>query len=323
MAADATGPGRIDGLMHERWFDAEGRWVHTADWEPAEPRAGAVPVVLVHGLGASTLSWELVGAGLADRLGTRVTALDLPGFGRSRARRPATMSSHRAAVTALLRDRGPAVVMGNSMGGATSVGVAARHPELVRGLVLVNAAFPRPGANLDQLARTARYAALTLPAIAAPIVRARAQRLGPERLVDTTLGLVFADGDRIDPDLRTRLVALANERRAYPEAARAYTESGGSLFRYVTAGMRSDLDTIRGAHPGPARAPGPVGAGVVRARRRRTAARVAVRGAGRLRARPAAGAAGPLRRHRQPLGRPRASRSNSARLSATPCGPPP
>jgi pimeloyl-ACP methyl ester carboxylesterase len=203
-------------------------------------------VVLVHGLGASTLSWELVGADLARRLGTRVTALDLPGFGRSRGLdRPANMSSHRAAVTALLQAQGPALVMGNSMGGATIVGVAARHPELLTGLVLVNAAFPRPGANLDQLTRTARYAALTLPAIAAPIVRARAQRLGPERLVDTTLGLVFAEGDRIDPALRERLVALATERRGYPEAARAYTESGGSLFRYLTSGMRGDLDAIR------------------------------------------------------------------------------
>ena len=146
--------------MHERWFDADGRWVHTVDWEPARVRTGAVPVLLVHGLGASTLSWEPVGAGLADRLGTRVTALDLPGFGRSRARQPATMSSHRAAVTALLRTRGAAIVMGNSMGGATAVGVAARHPELVHALVLVNAAFPRPGTNLDRLARTARYAAL-------------------------------------------------------------------------------------------------------------------------------------------------------------------
>jgi pimeloyl-ACP methyl ester carboxylesterase len=232
--------------MHERWFDADGRWVHTVDWEPAVARPDAVPVVLVHGLGASTLSWELVGQDLADRLGTRVTALDLPGFGRSRSLdRPATMSSHREAVTALLQASGPALVMGNSMGGATIVGVAARRPELVHGLVLVNAAFPRPGANFDQLARTARYAALTLPAVAAPIVRARAQRLGPERLVDTTLGLVFADGGRVDPELRARLVALATERRGYPEAARSYTDSGGSLFRYLTSGMRQDLDAVR------------------------------------------------------------------------------
>src|SRR5437868_4058244 len=81
--------------MHERWFDANGRWIYTAEWESAEAQAGAIPVVLVHGLGASTVSWELVGQALADRLGTTVTALDLPGFGRSRTTTPATMSSHR------------------------------------------------------------------------------------------------------------------------------------------------------------------------------------------------------------------------------------
>jgi pimeloyl-ACP methyl ester carboxylesterase len=233
-------------VTQERWFETDGLWVHTVDWEPAEPRPGADPIVLVHGLGASTLSWEPVAAHLADGLGARVTALDLPGFGRTRCTdRPASMPTHRRTVTALLDDRGPAVLMGNSMGGAVSTGIAARRPELVRGLVLVNAAFPRPGANFDQLARTARYAALTLPAVAAPIVRARVQRLGPERIVDTTLALVFSEGDRIDPEMRERLVALATERRAYPEAARAYSESGGSLFRYLTAGMRGDLDAVR------------------------------------------------------------------------------
>src|SRR4029079_16245266 len=106
------------------------------------------------------------------------------------------------AVTTLLRAHAPAIVMGNSMGGATAVGVAARHPDLIRALVLVNAAFPRPGVNFDQLARTARYAALTLPAVAAPIVRARVQRLGPERIVHTTPGLVFADREPIHPAVR-------------------------------------------------------------------------------------------------------------------------
>lgn len=231
--------------MHERWLEADGLWIHTVDWDPVEARPGARPVVLVHGLGASTVSWELVATHLADRLRTRVTALDLPGFGRTRCTdRAASMSAHRRAVTALLDDRGPAVVMGNSMGGATAVGVAARRPELIRGLVLVNAAFPRPGANFEQLARTARYAAFTLPAVAAPIVRSRVQRLGPERIVDTTLGLVFAERERIDPEVRTRLIELATDRKAYPEAARTYAESGGSLFRYLTAGMRQDLDAV-------------------------------------------------------------------------------
>jgi pimeloyl-ACP methyl ester carboxylesterase len=232
--------------MHERWFECDGLWVHSVAWEPDERRPDATPLLLVHGLGASTLSWELVAGDLAEQLGTDVVAVDLPGFGRTRCTdRAASLRAHRAVVRAVLADRGPAVLVGNSMGGAVSTAVAAREPDLVAGLVLVNAAFPRPSANFDQLLHTARYAALTLPMVAAPIVRARALRMGPERLVDTTLELVIAERDRIDPDLRDRLVALAAERRAYPEAARSYTDSGGSLFRYLASGMRTDLAAVR------------------------------------------------------------------------------
>ena len=171
--------------MHERWFDADGRWVHTVDWHASEPRAGAVPLVLVHGLGGSTVNWYLVGGQLSETLGTRVTAVDLPGFGRTRTPdRPASFEAHRHVVTTLLRTRGPAVLAGNSMGGSISVSLAARHPELVRGLVLVDAAFPRPNGNLDQLARTAKFATLTLGRVATPVVNARARRLGSEGLVD-------------------------------------------------------------------------------------------------------------------------------------------
>src|SRR4030095_10650237 len=48
-------------------------------------------------------------------------------------------------------DRGPALVMGNSMGGSLAVALAANHPEHVSGLVLVNAALPRPRGQLDPL----------------------------------------------------------------------------------------------------------------------------------------------------------------------------
>ena len=231
--------------MHERWFDADGIWVHTAAWEPDTPRLGTSPIVLIHGLGGSTVNWELVGAGLSERMGTVVTALDLPGFGRTRT--PdllASFEAHRHVVTTFLRERGPAMLAGNSMGGSISVSLAARHPELVLGLVLVDAAYPRPNRNFDQLTRTAKFATLALPRVATPVLNARARRLGSEGLVDATLRFVLADPEQLDPSVRARLVALATERRTYPEAAGAYAQSGGTLFRYIVSRMRADLDQI-------------------------------------------------------------------------------
>ncbi len=205
----------------------------------------ASPVLLVHGLGASTLSWELVAAELATTLRRRVTAIDLPGFGRTRCLdRAADFATHRSVISAYLDERGPALVMGNSMGGALAASVAAARPELVGGLVLVDAAYPRPGRNLEQLTRTLRFAALTVPRVAAPLLGARSRRLGPERLVDATIQFVLAEPDRLDRSLRQRLVALATERHHYPEAATAYAQSGGSLFRHLLSDMRGDLDAI-------------------------------------------------------------------------------
>ncbi len=147
-------------------------------------------------------------------------------------------------VRAALGQLGPAVLAGNSMGGAISTSIAATHPDLVRGLVLVNAAYPRPSRNLDQLARTAKFAALTAERVATPLVAARARRLSPERLVDSTLAFVIAEPTRLDPELRDRFVALAAERRNHPEAARSYTESGGSLFRYLAGHVRDDVRSV-------------------------------------------------------------------------------
>lgn len=231
--------------MEDRWIDVDGYWVHIVDWHPSTPLPDAPPIVLVHGLGGSTINWELVGAGLSERFGTSVTAVDLPGFGHTRSdHRPAGFDTHRHLVRALVRERGPSILAGNSMGGAISVSLAARHPELVSGLVLVNAAYPRPSRNLDQFGRTVKFATLTFPRAATPIVNARARRLGPGRLVDATLFAVLAKPDSLDPDLRDRLVALAGARRHYPEAAAAYAHSGGTLFRYLMTRMRADLDAL-------------------------------------------------------------------------------
>ena len=72
---------------------ADGLAVHTVEWRTPRSHPDR-RVLLLHGLGANTLSWEPFAGPLADRLDAVVTAVDLAGFGRTRApagRAPATI----------------------------------------------------------------------------------------------------------------------------------------------------------------------------------------------------------------------------------------
>ncbi len=223
-------------------LNADGVKIHADEWLPAAAVAGFPPVLLVHGLGANTLSWEPIGQPLADQLGTTVTAIDLIGFGRTRApERGASIESNRRLVTAVLDDIGPAVVIGNSMGGSIGIGVAASRPELISSLVLINPALPHPHPGVVDMIRYARFAPVMIASLGGHIVRARARMLGPERLVDSSLGWSLHDASRLDPNLRLRLIALATERFAYPEAPTAYAEAARSLLRYLPRGLLTDL----------------------------------------------------------------------------------
>src|SRR5439155_5474619 len=102
-------------------------------------------MVLIHGLGGSTLNWLDVAPGLAAR--NRVLALDLIGFGHTPAAgRRSDLESNRKLVEAFLREvvGEPAGLVGNSMGGLLAILEAVTAPERVRALVLVNPALPKP-----------------------------------------------------------------------------------------------------------------------------------------------------------------------------------
>ena len=98
------------------------------------------PFLLLHGLAGQSAEWSDTASWLAD-LG-HVVALDARGHGRSD-RRPADVSPSAAVadvVTVVEQlDLGPAVLIGQSLGGHTGFRVAADHPDLVRGLVVADA----------------------------------------------------------------------------------------------------------------------------------------------------------------------------------------
>jgi pimeloyl-ACP methyl ester carboxylesterase len=108
-----------------------------------EKRNNCPPLLLIHGFGASTDHWRKNIAQLSQDFS--VYAIDLLGFGR--AAKPAWEYSGdlwRQQIHDFITEViGESVVLaGNSLGGYVALCVAANHPELGRGLILLNSAGP-------------------------------------------------------------------------------------------------------------------------------------------------------------------------------------
>ena len=108
------------------------------------------PVLLRHGLAGLADEWAQTASWLTARC--RVVALDARGHGRSE-RFPADVSRDAVVADAafMVEQLGlqPVVLVGQSVGGLTALSLAARRPELVRGLVLVDA-IPSGGEGVEE-----------------------------------------------------------------------------------------------------------------------------------------------------------------------------
>lgn len=141
--------------MPERLLAPEGTTARIAEFEYGGAMLivedfgeGPLPIVLLHGIGMG----RSVYVDLVSRLPGRVIGVDLPGFGEApEPSRTLTMERHADLVAALLRDRGitDAVVLGHSMGSQIAAEVAARHPDVVAGVILA-------GPTVNSAARSIR-----------------------------------------------------------------------------------------------------------------------------------------------------------------------
>jgi len=128
----------------------DSRFLEVTDLEVHLQQAGSggLPLILLHGFGASVFSWHAVLEPLAvDRL---VVGFDRPGFGLTERPMPPYPSGESpysptaqveltlGLMDALGIDR--AVLVGNSAGGTIAMLTALEHPGRVAGLVLVDAA---------------------------------------------------------------------------------------------------------------------------------------------------------------------------------------
>jgi pimeloyl-ACP methyl ester carboxylesterase len=115
--------------------------------------SGGPLILLLHGFGSSTYSWEKVAPQLTA-LGT-VVSFDRPGFGLTErllepqwpGLDPYDAQEQAGFVIALMRALGyeRAVLVGNSAGGAIALDTALRYPDAVQGLVLVSPALDNLG----------------------------------------------------------------------------------------------------------------------------------------------------------------------------------
>ena len=98
----------------------------------------APPIVFVHGTRLTGSMWVAQQAALSGEY--RTIAMDLPAHGM-RADEPFTLDSAADALAETIREvaGGRAIVVGLSLGGYVAMALAAREPDLVRGLVLSGA----------------------------------------------------------------------------------------------------------------------------------------------------------------------------------------
>lgn len=124
-----------------RYIDAEGIRTHYIEQGEGDT------LILVHGGGPGADcygNWYSCLPGFASRF--RVIAVDMLGFGRTEKPDPAEFTYDQDARTqhmlAFIRalDIGPVNLVGNSMGGLTSLCVAEKQPDLIRRLVLMGPA---------------------------------------------------------------------------------------------------------------------------------------------------------------------------------------
>ncbi|MEX5293996.1 alpha/beta fold hydrolase [Kocuria sp. CPCC 205268] len=153
--------------------------------------AEAPPVVLLHGIGRSLEDWTDAHELLARD--HRVLSTDLPGFGLTPAgaEKPGLGTFARAVVGVLdaLGEHRPVHLMGNSLGGAVAMTVAAEHPERVAGLLLAGSAGFGREANVSPLPMV--WAALSrMPVVGPrfrPLARAAAVRSHQDCFFDPAL----------------------------------------------------------------------------------------------------------------------------------------
>ena len=182
-------------------------------WLAETPTAKKELVLFVHGMSGAATNWtDLMGELAPD---FDCAAPDMPGSGFSPPPKTSAGYSVSAQAGTVIRliealNRGPVHLVGNSMGGAVSVRVAARRPDLVKTLTLISPAMP----DLKVRPSVLHFPVLALPVVGERLVRQWARRYPVENRVAGVFETCFADSSRLHPDRFTAEVDALRRRDA-------------------------------------------------------------------------------------------------------------
>jgi pimeloyl-ACP methyl ester carboxylesterase len=213
-----------------RFVEVNGIQVHLRDEGPHDD---PVPVVLLHGTAASLHTWQGWAVALRDQ--RRVIRFDLPGFGLTGPNRQNDYSTAADVlfVRALVDKLGVQrfVIAGNSLGGLIAWNVAARMPDRVDRLILVDAAGYPPLATPQE-----RPLALAVARI--PGVRQLFNYVLPRGLVESALRKLYGDPVKVTPelvDLYSEINRRAGDREALARRADQVRPADLSLLKEIKA----------------------------------------------------------------------------------------
>lgn len=234
-------PSKRPGGPPSLWADLGGP-VHYVDY--GGPKDGPL-MVCVHGLGGSLVNWAAVAPSLAQTC--RVIALDLAGFGRTRSHgRSPTVHANQQLLHRFLTEvcEGPAILVGNSMGGLISVLQTAAYPDTVAGLVLIDPALPVGLASRPDPRVAGMFGLYLVPAVGRGVVARRRSASSAEEVTMALMKLCCADPSRVSNSVVEAHLELARERLDYPDIDAELIVATRSLL-WIMARRRQHASMMR------------------------------------------------------------------------------
>jgi pimeloyl-ACP methyl ester carboxylesterase len=196
-------------------------------------------LLLIHGFGVSLETWEPWVKLLWGKY--RIVSLDLPGHGLTRApdvTRTVGADADLVAAFAEAIHLPPAIVAGNSRGGAVAWNLALYHPDRVAGLVLIDSSGfewqrPRPPGM-------ASVAAL----LGNPIIGPLLHKVDKSRMYRQILAMAYHDKHRVTDAMATRYIEFSRAPGHREILDRAIVETINGVDR-TTLATRETLAHIR------------------------------------------------------------------------------